>query len=388
MKKSVHGTPLLTRNRVLHLCALMMCCLAILAGCARSQGKKSFEFLKAEREILRNTNEELKKCSNPKPPSPPDLSEARNGIERTKAIKEYRVALRHYWNTVQQNSLKAERVLDEAETKISRLDSSGIGDDAINLATDYEHLLGSMVQIQVETKAIAELFQAELQENREAEAARHLMAAALVAAADYCTGGALTPVLAKGAGTFLTGVASDAKRGSERSQELQTHSANLQKVIADVEHYHGEVITKRSELVTSYRAKFPEYDWSSFLPSEEQAAEQTHTSQYEQTAVQAQNTPAISAASELVPKRHQYTGEITSIDPKIGTIVVEKLAAESKTFKIGEKTKYSTVDKKDAVLADIKVGDKVTVHYTDEDGVLMAHSIGVPQSVKNKEATQ
>jgi hypothetical protein len=383
MKRSAPSNPLLTRNRVLHLCALMMCCLAILAGCARSQGKKTFEFLKAEREILRNTKEELKKCSNPKPPSPPDLSEARNGLERIKAAKEYRVALRHYWNTVQQNSLKAEYVLNEAETKISRLDSSGIGDDAINLATDYEHLVGSMVQIQVETKAIAELFQAELQENREAEAARHLMAAALVAAADYCTVGALTPVvLAKGAGTFLTGVASDASRDNERSQELQTHRANLQKVVSDVEHYHGEVITKRSELVTSYRVKFPEYDWSSFLPSEEQAAEQTRISEYEQTAVEAQNAPAISAASEPGPKptRHQYTGEVASIDAAGGTVIVKK-GSESKTFKIVDKTRYSTADKpKDAALTDIKVGDKVTVHYTEEDGVLTAHSIGVPKS--------
>jgi len=159
-------------------------CVSILAGCARGQGKKTFEFLKAEREILRSTKEELKKCSNPKPPSPPDLSEAQNGLERIRAAKEYRVALRHYWNTVQQNSLKAERVLNETETKISRLDSSGIGDDAINLATDYEHLLGSMAQIQVETKAIAELLQAELQENRAADAVRHLMAAALVVTAD------------------------------------------------------------------------------------------------------------------------------------------------------------------------------------------------------------
>jgi hypothetical protein len=134
-----------------------------------------------------------------------------------------------------------------------------------------------MVQVQVEIKAIAELFQAELQENREAKAGRHLVAAALVVAADACTAGALTPfALTAGAGTFLKGVSSDANRDSERSQDLQTHSANLQKVVTDVEHYHGEVITKRSELVTSYRAKFPEYDWNSFLPSEERTAEQTH----------------------------------------------------------------------------------------------------------------
>ncbi len=102
------------------------------------------------------------------------------------------------------------------------------------------------------------------------------------------------------------------------------------------------------------------------------------TSQYEQTAVQAQNTVAISAESERVPKpqRRQYTGEVTSIDAKAGTLIVKK-GAESKTFKIGEKTKYSTTEKPKgtATVGDIQVGDKVTVHYTDVDGVLTAHSI-------------
>ena len=188
----------------MHLCALMTCWVIILVGCARRQGGKTFEFLKAEREILKNTSVELKKYSNSKPPSPPDFSEERNRIERTKATKEYRDTLRHYWNTVQQNSLQAERVLNEAETKISRLDSSGIGDDAINLATDYEHLLGSMVQIQVEIKAVAEVFQGELQEDREAEAGRHLMAGALVVAADAFTAGALTPVAMSGRSGYVS----------------------------------------------------------------------------------------------------------------------------------------------------------------------------------------
>jgi Cu/Ag efflux protein CusF len=85
------------------------------------------------------------------------------------------------------------------------------------------------------------------------------------------------------------------------------------------------------------------------------------------------------------PKRHQYTGTVTAIDAKAGTVIVKKEGAESKTFKIGEKTRYSTVEKKDAAVTDIKVGDKVTVWFSEEDGVLTAHKIGVPASVKNKE---
>jgi Cu/Ag efflux protein CusF len=97
------------------------------------------------------------------------------------------------------------------------------------------------------------------------------------------------------------------------------------------------------------------------------------------------NTPTTTTAPK--PKPRSYTGDVTAIDAKAGTIIVKKEGAESKTFKIGEKTRYATADKaKDAALTDIKVGDKVTVSYTEEDGVLTAHRIGPPKSTK-KEAT-
>jgi hypothetical protein len=91
--------------------------------------------------------------------------------------------------------------------------------------------------------------------------------------------------------------------------------------------------------------------------------------------------PAPTTTPAPKPKRQQYTGLVASIDAAGGTVVIKKGDADSKTFKIGDKTRYGTADKpKGAALTDIKVGDKVTVHYTEEDGVLMAHSIGVPKS--------
>ena len=84
------------------------------------------------------------------------------------------------------------------------------------------------------------------------------------------------------------------------------------------------------------------------------------------------------------PKAHQWTGIVESIDSKAETAIVKK-DTESKTFKLTEKTRYSTVDKKDATASDIKVGDKVTVRYTETDGVATALRIGVPASVAKKE---
>jgi Cu/Ag efflux protein CusF len=102
--------------------------------------------------------------------------------------------------------------------------------------------------------------------------------------------------------------------------------------------------------------------------------------------VMAQGTNAPAPKPEK-PKRHQFTGVIESIDAKAGSVIVKK-DAESKTFKIGEKTKYSTLDKKEAALADIKIGDKVTVAYTEEGGANIAHKIGPPVSATKKEKTE
>ena len=99
--------------------------------------------------------------------------------------------------------------------------------------------------------------------------------------------------------------------------------------------------------------------------------------------VKAQGTNAPAPKPEKA-KRQTFTGLIESVDAKAGSVIVKK-GTESKTFKVGDKTKYSTTDKKDAALADIKVGDKVKVAYTDESGVLTAHRIGPPDVPKKTE---
>jgi Cu/Ag efflux protein CusF len=89
------------------------------------------------------------------------------------------------------------------------------------------------------------------------------------------------------------------------------------------------------------------------------------------------------AAPPPKPKRQSFTGLIDSIDAKAGTVIIK--GKESKTFKITEKTKYATADKKEAALTDIKVGDKVKVAYTEENGVATAHKIGLPDVPKKTE---
>ncbi len=91
--------------------------------------------------------------------------------------------------------------------------------------------------------------------------------------------------------------------------------------------------------------------------------------------------PAAPAEKTEKPKRHLFTGLIESIDTKANTVSV-KHKEDVKIFSISDATKYSTEDKKDAALADFKVGEKVTVHYVEENGVLVAHRITTPKKAK------
>lgn len=90
-------------------------------------------------------------------------------------------------------------------------------------------------------------------------------------------------------------------------------------------------------------------------------------------AVAAMFTTVALAADEGAPKAvkaksHQFTGEITKVDAAAGSLDVKNSKDDTKTFKTDAKTKVVTADKKDATVADLKVGDKVTV-IADEAGL-------------------
>ena len=82
------------------------------------------------------------------------------------------------------------------------------------------------------------------------------------------------------------------------------------------------------------------------------------------------------------PTKHAFTGEITKID---GTSVsVKNNKAEEKVF-AADKAKIHTKGKDASELTDLKVGDKVTVSYTEEDGKNVAHRIAPPDAPKKKD---
>jgi len=214
--------------------------------------------LKAEHDILENTKVELKQCSNPKPPVPPDLSATKpKSRERGAEIKKYHDALNAYLNTVIQNSRQTVHILNDAETKISGLDSAGVGEDAINLTKSYESSFGDGVQVFVEIEILAKLEQTKLRQNGQSKLFIPLVAGIIEKVSPSTL-----------AFTLIKDVLSDKKQQIDQDQETQFHLTHFQEAVATLNHDVADVITKRSELVTSDRAKYPNFSWNELLPTE------------------------------------------------------------------------------------------------------------------------
>ena len=75
-------------------------------------------------------------------------------------------------------------------------------------------------------------------------------------------------------------------------------------------------------------------------------------------------------------KSQQATGEITAVDVKANTVTIKHKTA-SMTFNVASDAKFGSGGENIALnLTNLKIGDKVTVHYTDDAGKLTAHKIG------------
>ncbi len=87
------------------------------------------------------------------------------------------------------------------------------------------------------------------------------------------------------------------------------------------------------------------------------------------------------------PKVKQVTGEVKVVDTKAKTVTVTKTVkgkAEETTVTVDDKTKIMR-DKESKTLADVKVGDKVTVKYKEVEGKNIAKSIAIKPAEKKTE---
>ena len=76
-------------------------------------------------------------------------------------------------------------------------------------------------------------------------------------------------------------------------------------------------------------------------------------------------------------KTPSAAGVITAVDAKAGTLSIKKSDDTVLNFTIAKDCKVTTA--KDATVADLKVGDKVVVGYSEEAGAMVAKKIGAPK---------
>jgi len=82
--------------------------------------------------------------------------------------------------------------------------------------------------------------------------------------------------------------------------------------------------------------------------------------------------PGLAAAVEKVKVKH-IAGEVAAVDAAANSLTVRGKRAEV-VITANEKTSVK-LEKKNASLADLKIGDKVTVKYSETDGKNIARSI-------------
>lgn len=83
--------------------------------------------------------------------------------------------------------------------------------------------------------------------------------------------------------------------------------------------------------------------------------------------------------------KKQATGEVIAVDTVANTITVKKPKKEV-TVSVDDKTKIMA-GKEKKTLAEVKVGDKVTVKYTVADGENIAQNVDIKLAPAKKAAT-
>lgn len=98
-------------------------------------------------------------------------------------------------------------------------------------------------------------------------------------------------------------------------------------------------------------------------------------------------TDPATSAEKPKPKGKQVTGEVKAVDAVAKTITVAKKVkdkVEETVVTITDKTKI-TLDKEKRTLADVKVGDEVTVKYAEANGKKVAKRVIIKRAATSAE---
>jgi Cu/Ag efflux protein CusF len=100
-------------------------------------------------------------------------------------------------------------------------------------------------------------------------------------------------------------------------------------------------------------------------------------------AVEKKAEPVKAEKKSAPAKVKQVTGDVAAVDAKANTITVKGKKADT-VVTCDDKTKIMMGKDKKA-LADVKVGDKVTVKFSEADGKMTAKSVAIKMAEKKAE---
>jgi Cu/Ag efflux protein CusF len=95
-------------------------------------------------------------------------------------------------------------------------------------------------------------------------------------------------------------------------------------------------------------------------------------------------TPQANMARRVEQMSRMFTGTIDVIDAETRTLKAQHLFAEKK-FKLANDCQIIVAGRMDGKLSDLRIGDKLSFHYEDVDGVLVANRVAREGSIARME---
>jgi len=235
----------------------------------RPDGHATFDYLKAQLEIMEQAGRDMRDHQIPKPPTELLFTRQTKPRERLRQTKEYQASLSRFYTDIIKVSRESETVLNNVQSQLSAVNGAHVARKAIALATLQEQVIGDAADMQIKLRAWA----TRAQEDMRKPHPRDIMLPHLaLAAIETMAGGGALAIHEMGKGmSEQTKVNSDNARAKEAEQlHLDDSLATLEDAMTKFASDKAHLLTMRNQLITTLGAQYPQHSWNSLwtAPSE------------------------------------------------------------------------------------------------------------------------
>jgi hypothetical protein len=239
--------------------------------CSGQDGQATFDYLKAQADIVEQGRRSTKDDQIPKPPTAPVFTKQTKLKERQVQLKEYRESLTQFYTNIIQITTDSEKVLNTVQNQLSALNGARVARKAIAFTMLREQVLWDAVEVEIKLRAWATQAQEDMRKPHARDAIfPHLLLAGIESASGI--GGAALAFR-----EVAKGVSEQAKINNGKAQEKEKEQLRLDdstaaledagtKLASDIE----ELDTKRTQLLTTIEAQYPQFGWNSLIEGHSQ----------------------------------------------------------------------------------------------------------------------